>query len=66
MKNVLAAMPISALCLFATSVNASAAQMSDAGPDKTGDFFGIVIAMLLLSSFGVAALVACKTHFPGK
>ncbi len=66
MKKVFAAMPIAALCLCATSVNASAAQVSAAGPDNTGDFFGIVIAMLLLSSFGVAALVACKTHFPKK
>lgn len=65
MKKVFAAMPIAALCLCATSVNASAAQVA-AGPDNTGDFFGIVIAMLLLSSFGVAALVACKTHFPKK
>lgn len=65
MKKVIAMMLILILTLSALSVSAFAAE--DAAPAQepadTGDFFGMVIVMLLTSAMAVAALVAHKTRF---
>ena len=49
-------MTLSVLCAPASATGVSE-------PADTGDLFGIVIAMLLASAMGVAALVTHKTRF---
>ena len=48
--------------LFVPSFAAEQAEVI-AEPADTGDMFSIVIAMLLTSAMGVAALIAHKTRF---
>ncbi len=51
------------LCLSVLSTGASAAGEATLENPNTGDMFSMVIAMLLVSAMGVAALVANKTRF---
>lgn len=62
MKKTVSAMLIFAMTLSVLSVPAFAAEQVEPLAD-TGDIFGVVIAMLLASAMGVAALVAHKTRF---
>lgn len=57
---LLLAMLVSMLCVgaFAATEAAPASENAD-----TGDFFAIIIALLMVSAIGVAVLVACKTRF---
>ena len=41
----------------------AAAAGETAGPDNTGDLFGVVIVLLLVSAIAVALLVLGKTRF---
>lgn len=65
MKKIIAIMLILILTLSALSVSAFAAEdaVSAQEPADTGDFFSVVIVMLLTSAMAVAALVAHKTRF---
>ena len=62
MKKVVSAMLICVMTLSVLFVPAFAVEQVEALAD-TGDIFGVVIAMLLVSAMGVAALVAHKTRF---
>ena len=57
---LLLAFTVSVLC---APVSAAGESTVASGPADTGDLFGIVIAMLLASAMGVAALVTHKTRF---
>jgi hypothetical protein len=50
------------LILTALPLPATAAGET-AGPDNTGDLFGVVIVLLLVSAIAVALLVLGKTRF---
>lgn len=65
MKKTVAIMLILILALSALSVSVAAAgeSVSVQEPADTGDFFGMVIVMLLTSAMAVAALVAHRTRF---
>lgn len=41
----------------------AAAAGNSAGPDNTGDLFGVVIVLLLVSAIAVALLVLNRTRF---
>jgi hypothetical protein len=62
MKKIIFVMLICVMTLSVLFVPAFAAEQVEALAD-TGDIFGVVIAVLLASAMGVAALVAYKTRF---
>ncbi len=52
---------MSIMSVGAAAVGGEAAPASENA--DTGDFFAIIIALLLISAIAVAVLVACKTRF---
>lgn len=57
---LLLAMLASMLCVDALAAGDAVPASENA---DTGDFFAIIIALLLVSAIAVAVLVACKTRF---
>lgn len=61
MKRLIAAMML--LWMLCVLPLRAAAAGETAGPDPTGDMFGVVIVLLLVSAIAVALLVLGRTRF---